>query len=206
MLRQVFALTDKFAPTLLEDVMPMYPVEDASEPHLQFSKEVSLVARDVSRTSAAGNLVAFDLGPQGSNSKSILDVILLQLSAAVAQQVFIEHISLSPGGFVVPGDVLSPCDGRLIGSADASTPPRSSFTFGAQIAGVAAIPLSRLWEVFLPANTSIIVPFKAVLYRSSLRFTSSSLLTTINVSVLGLDRLAEPPEERRSAGPSGIGP
>jgi hypothetical protein len=209
MLRQVFALTDKFAPTLLEDVMPVYPIEDPTEPHLQFSKDVRLLMGSQAVTPAVTDISAFTLQPVSlSVGTWILDVIGITFTNrdAATQEVAIYHV----GGMTplpVIDHFLSQMDGRYLGAGDAVSTNRAAFGFSAQIAGSIGIPAgNNVHRFFIPGRTSFFIPWKCVLHRSLLQFFSVAINVSIGVSVIALERLAEPPEQRRSSGPGSIGP
>jgi hypothetical protein len=203
-MRELFNLTDRYALTLLDDVFPVFPLEDPSEPHFQHGKEVAIVAGGITATPAATDVATIDLGPGSTNSKALLDVVSLTFSANAALTVFIEHLPLAAGSFVV-GTQLSPLDGRRLGDPDLSTPARSNFVLSNQIAGFTSETFLSAFALTVPV-AGVTLPFKATLYRSRLRFKAAAINVPLKVSVLGLDRLAEPAEERRSSGPGGAGP
>src|SRR5258708_34763571 len=112
MLRQLFAITDKFAPTLLEDFMPVFPIQDPAESFLQLSKEVYTVFGGVLVTPAVTDLATADLAPVIANSRAILDVEIVIVGTA-GGQFSIEHLGLGSG---VPPVVtqLTPLAGRRL--------------------------------------------------------------------------------------------
>jgi hypothetical protein len=203
-MRELFNLTDRYALTLLDDVFPVFPVEDASEPHFQHGKEVAIVAGGITATPAATDVATIDLGPGTANSKALLDVLFLTFSANAALTVFIEHLAVTAGQSI-NGNQLYPLDGRRLGDADVSSPGRSNFVLSNQIAGFTSETILTAFAVTVPV-AGVQFPFKATLYRSRLRFKAAAINVPLKVGVLGLDRLAEPAEERRSSGAGGAGP
>ncbi len=189
LLRQIFSLTEPYAPTLISDVMPVFSLEDPSEAHLQLGREAFNVFGGAVVTPAAADVATVDLGPAQALSRTVLDVEFLSLTTSGALAfVTVEHIGLGSSG---PGTVtqLVPLDGRRLGSE--IHPPRSMFGFTGQIAGF-AVPAPTGFSIAMP----VAIPFRATLYRSSLRFKANAVNVPLRVAIFGTERVVEPSEER----------
>jgi len=189
MLRQLFAITDKFSPTLLEDVMPVFSIQDPAESFLQLSKEIYTVFGGVAVTPAVTDVATVDLAPVIANSRAVLDVEWISVTTTgVLAFITIEHVGLAAG---TPTAVtqLTPLDGRRLGSE--VQPGRAMFGLSAQIAGF-TVPAPGGFSVAMPVS----IPFKATLYRSELRFKANAINVPMRVAVFGKERAVEPAEER----------
>jgi hypothetical protein len=192
LLRQVFALTEGYAPSAIEDIMPVYSVEDPTEPHLYLSKEVFIVFGGTIAVPAAAEVAAVDIAPTQPSSRGVFDVLQLALSAGTAMSVVISHVGFGAASPTVVTP-FTPLDGRRIGSE--TNPQRSNFGLSAQIAGFAA-PTANAWQVTLTPNAGLVIPWKAALYRSALRIQGGLINTALRVGVYGQERIVEPAEER----------
>lgn len=193
-LRQTFGITERFAPTILEDVMPVYPIEDPSEAHLQLGKDVFTVFGGIAVTPAVTDVATVDLAPTQASSRTLLDVVALALSVTGAtMNIVISHVGFAASAPTVVTP-LTPMDGRRIGSEN--QPQRATFGLSAQVAGFAAATVNA-WGVTIPATAGIIVPFKATLYRSALRFQGNVVNVGMRIGVIGQERTAEPSEDRQ---------
>lgn len=212
LIRRAMAVTDRFNPSLIEDIMPVYPVEDPSDPHLFYDKDVRIVAMSVTVTSAVADFPVVDLGPTVLNSNAILDVLYIFLTNTPAG---------GPGNFTVehnpnlvaiaPQAILSPTDGRLLKTSDSTTPGRSNWAFSGQVAGIGALPNNALLRIGLTgpgAGGEMFqqVRWRGTLYRSNYRFKWGVVNQTFTFGVLGLDRTVEPTEIKPAPGGGGPGP
>jgi hypothetical protein len=195
LLRQLFSLKEPYSGNLLEDIFPVFALQDPAEAHLQLGKEVFIVFGGAVAVPAAAELATIDLAPTVASSRMLLDVLSLSLNnvGAVAMNVTIGHVGFAAAAPTVVTQ-LTPLDGRRIGSE--VSPQRASFGLSQQIPGF-AVPLNFQWGLTLPAGTGVVIPWKATLYRSALRFQGTAVNNAMRISVIGQERLAEPSEERQ---------
>jgi hypothetical protein len=189
LLRQVFAITERYSPTAIEDLMPVYSVEDPAEPHLQLAKESFIVFGGASIIPAAADIAQSDLTPTAVHDAA-LDVLLLTLNntGAGAMNILISHV----GGNTLAPTQLTPLDGRRIGSE--IQPQRAQYGFTAQQAGGAIAPFA--FGVTLAGGTGMVIPWRATLFRSTLRFQGTLVNNPMRIGVIGQERVIEPAEKR----------
>ncbi len=193
MFRQTFGITEPLAPTLIPDVMPVFPIHDPAEAFLQFSRDVYVVFGGKVFTPAVGDLATVDIGQTAGtvNGDSALDVLSLALAnkGAAAMDIVIAHVA--GGGLSITP--FTPLDGRRIGSE--IQPGRCVWGF-AQLAGFAALSSVNSWRLPFAAGAGLLIPWKATLYRSDLRIQAATINQAISVSIIAQERVLEPAETR----------
>jgi hypothetical protein len=195
LLRYIFQLKEAFSGALLEDVFPTFPLQDPAEPFLQLYKDTFTVFGGATVTPAATDVATSDLAPADANTHVALDVLLVSIvnRTAAAQNVSIEHIGFAGGQPTTPLILMTPLDGRRIGSEN--NPQRSRYGFSTQVAGFIANN-GNAFVVSAAPNSGLVLPFRATLQRSALRFKASPINTQMTVAAYGHERVLEPSEER----------
>jgi len=201
LVRRVWSLKERYAPSLLEDIFPTFELGDFTEPNLIYL----LGGRRILRSKNV-------LGPAGFLPAALLQVPTPQTLAAgtppvifdVTQLVITNHNASAQGFYVeffaslqglVGANQLTVLDGRLTTFADSTDVARSTIRFLPLPNSFAGAPITRHLVLLVPPQSSVIIPYRATMTPGSalqMRFLFVAGTATFNVE--GIERLVEPSE------------